>query len=660
MELLKVRNLCFSYHDNQRVLDDVSFDCYDSGLVVVLGQSGCGKSTILSLIAGYLKPLEGSIRFRKNVTTSFVFQNCFLLNEFSILENVALPLLLKGHNYDESIISARDALTKIEFDKTMLNKSVVELSGGEKGRINIARALVENTDIILLDEPTGSLDSSSSIELMKILKLLSKEHLVIMVTHNRQLAFDYGDFVYEFIDGKFIKKKMRADKDDLICDKKNMPKHLKKTSIKRAFNITLKWFRFKPKRNIVAIIFISLVLGILALSIQVSVFGKNMFISSSETIYNYNFARISKISQVIDNGGFTLEKLKYPSIDDLNNNVGEINFEEYASFDGILGSSIKVFNERNSEYRICMFEPDIGSRFVDRGRKATKYNEVVVNNEFIKRFKVKEFKSFSFSNRFEAQIKTYYKEEKIFDSLDLDISFSIVGVVNETSLFAKPAIYYSYSEMFSYLKNIYLNNLSIKANEAISVVDRIEKYSIEEDEFRGQYGYYYVADPISLNKMLRDEFRMKSIALDNIDNSIMIVTSISSVFILFLSLLLICSFSLYVITIKTLYEEQRKKLTLFKAFKIGKGSYKRVYFSLSYIFAVLVFIISLFFQQIFSLSGTAILKNMNLPMFLKMPIFSPINVVMACFSFFASYFGARLSYKSLWNTSIPVLLGEER
>ena len=101
-------------------------------------------------------------------------------------------------------------------------------------------------------------------------------------------------------------------------------------------------------------------------------------------------------------------------------------------------------------------------------------------------------------------------------------------------------------------------------------------------------------------------------------------------------------------------------MTLFKAFKIGKGSYKRVYFSLSYIFAVLVFIISLFFQQIFSLSGTAILKNMNLPMFLKMPIFSPINVVMACFSFFASYFGARLSYKSLWNTSIPVLLGEER
>lgn len=218
--MLELKGVCKTYRSGKgaqtQALVDVSLTFPDKGLVFVLGKSGCGKSTLLNVIGGLDKPDSGEISVMgrsskdfsptdfdsyRNTFVGFVFQEYNLLEEFTVEDNIAVASELQGKKRDRAEIA--DILKKFELEGLERRKPNT-LSGGQKQRVAIARALVKNPRIILADEPTGSLDSDTGKEVFNILKKLSEEKLVIVVSHDREFAETYADRIVEMKDGKVV------------------------------------------------------------------------------------------------------------------------------------------------------------------------------------------------------------------------------------------------------------------------------------------------------------------------------------------------------------------------------------------------------------------------------------------------------------------------
>ena len=202
------------------VINNTTMTLPDKGIVCLLGPSGCGKTTLLNAIGGLDKVDNGTItidgqritRFSsskidsiRNARIGYIFQNFNLIDDRTVFENVAIALRMIGIR-DNTTVTARVryCLEKVGIDQYR-NKLAGSLSGGQRQRVAIARAIVKNPSIIIADEPTGNLDSSNTLEIMNIIKTISKERLVILVTHERNIAEFYSDHVAEMKDGKIIK-----------------------------------------------------------------------------------------------------------------------------------------------------------------------------------------------------------------------------------------------------------------------------------------------------------------------------------------------------------------------------------------------------------------------------------------------------------------------
>ena len=199
-----------------KALDDVSIVFPEKGMVFLLGKSGSGKSTLLNVCGGLDAPTSGAILVKgknsekfsqsdfdsyRNTYVGFIFQEYNILNEFTVEDNIALALELQGKPKDKKVIA--DLLEQVELTGYAKRKPNT-LSGGQKQRIAIARALVKSPEIIMADEPTGALDSATGKQVFDTLKKLSKEKLVIVVSHDRDFAEMYGDRIIELKDGKIL------------------------------------------------------------------------------------------------------------------------------------------------------------------------------------------------------------------------------------------------------------------------------------------------------------------------------------------------------------------------------------------------------------------------------------------------------------------------
>ena len=218
--MLEVKNLSKIYRPKNgtevKALDDVSLSFPETGMVFLLGKSGSGKSTLLNVCGGLDAPTSGEIlvkgRSSKNFTQGdfdsyrntfigFIFQEYNILNEFSVEDNIALALELQGKPKDKEAVKKLLADVDLEgFAKRKPNT----LSGGQKQRIAIARALIKNPEIIMADEPTGALDSATGKQVFETLKKLSRDKLVVVVSHDRDFAELYGDRIIELKDGKVL------------------------------------------------------------------------------------------------------------------------------------------------------------------------------------------------------------------------------------------------------------------------------------------------------------------------------------------------------------------------------------------------------------------------------------------------------------------------
>ena len=217
--MLQLKNITKNYiagDTEVRALKGVSIEFRESEFVSILGPSGCGKTTMLNIIGGLDRYTDGDLviggrstkEFRdkdwdsyRNHKVGFVFQNYNLIPHQTVLANVELALTLSGVSKSERRRRAAEALEKVGLGD-QLHKKPNQMSGGQMQRVAIARALVNNPDIILADEPTGALDSETSVQIMNILREISGEKLIIMVTHNGELAEKYSSRIIKLLDGR--------------------------------------------------------------------------------------------------------------------------------------------------------------------------------------------------------------------------------------------------------------------------------------------------------------------------------------------------------------------------------------------------------------------------------------------------------------------------
>ena len=228
--MLRIKDIHKEYRTGtlvQKALDGVSLNLRDNEFVAILGPSGSGKTTLLNIIGGLDRYDSGDLIINgistkkykdrdwdsyRNHTIGFVFQSYNLIPHQTILANVELALTISGIGKAERRRRAQEALEQVGLGE-QIHKKPNQLSGGQMQRVAIARALVNDPDILLADEPTGALDSDTSVQVMELLKDVAKDRLVVMVTHNPELAYEYATRIVKLKDGKII-----SDSNELIID----------------------------------------------------------------------------------------------------------------------------------------------------------------------------------------------------------------------------------------------------------------------------------------------------------------------------------------------------------------------------------------------------------------------------------------------------------
>lgn len=233
--MLQCKNIMKDYVSGDEIvhaLKGVSLSFREHEFVSILGQSGCGKTTFLNIIGGLDHYTSGDLIINgkstkdysdkdwdtyRNHQVGFVFQSYNLIMHQSVLSNVELALTLTGVNKEERRKRAIEALNKVGLSD-QIHKKPTQMSGGQMQRVAIARAIVNNPDIILADEPTGALDSATSVQIMEILKEISKDKLVIMVTHNPQLADEYSSRIIRLKDGSLVSDSNLFNEQEMNVD----------------------------------------------------------------------------------------------------------------------------------------------------------------------------------------------------------------------------------------------------------------------------------------------------------------------------------------------------------------------------------------------------------------------------------------------------------
>lgn len=483
--MLKLENITKIYEGKnfkQIALNDVTLAFRNNEFVSILGPSGSGKTTLLNIIGGLDKNTYGNLiidgvstrKYKERDWNSyrskkvgFIFQSYNLINHQTVLSNVLLSLNIAGKPKKESIKLAKKVLKDVGLEN-YIKKKPKELSGGQMQRVAIARALVTNPDIILCDEPTGALDSQTSIQIMELLKEISKEKLVIMVTHNVTLANKYSDRVIALNDGVITYDTSPYEVENCSLKKiKNKRKTMNKfTSLSLSFNNLLT----KKSRTLltsfagsIGIIGIALVLSLskgtqkYINKIEKNTFSKypisimesyidyqNMFDKEKESCKNSSICSINDLSNNVVNDNKINSMSKFSNIlkqnyENINNYTLDINYNYnidlniYKDNKMIENSSLyfKEFLNNNS--------PLLKEYTLIYGKLPEKYNEIVIVTDENGKLPLSLMKSLFLNEDIDLSKTINISYEKIIDS-----KFKLVS---ETS-------YYIYeNDTWQYIKN---------------------------------------------------------------------------------------------------------------------------------------------------------------------------------------------------------------
>ena len=496
--MLKLINITKDYQvANHQVhaLKGISIIFRDNEFVSILGPSGCGKTTLLNIIGGLDHYTSGDL-FIDQISTKefndrdwdsyrnhrigFVFQSYNLIPHQTILENVELALTIAGIGKEERLQRAKEVLDKVGL-KNEYHKKPNQLSGGQCQRVAIARALVNNPDILLADEPTGALDSTTSIQIMELIKEISKDRLVIMVTHNPDIAKKYSSRIVKLLDGKItadsnpvLKNELIVKKEEKVIEKKS------KLSFWTAFKLSARNLRSKLKRTILTCVAGSIGIIGVATVLSVSTGVRSYINDMQEDMLSGNPITISET-------GMNLESLlsstsSSTQTDAIKNSIedGYINvnrFIEYlVSQTGSL-DSFRIQNEFTEEY--LQFLQNMPKEYYSA--IATYYGLDVKNNIYtnIRLDGYEEEKIMSLSSIVTTYTSMLNKTDlKEYSSLVGMVTNSINQAVNNNDFIAS---------QYDIISNPEESKLAEEANEIMLVVNKDQELT---DLLLAQLGYY--------------------------------------------------------------------------------------------------------------------------------------------------------------------------
>lgn len=306
--MIELRNVGKIYKSRKSVntvaLQDVSLKFENSGMVFIVGKSGSGKSTLLNILGGLDSVSSGEIFVEnknlislsnkeldsyRNSYVGFIFQEFNILEQYNVYENIELSLRLQREEFNkDKVLQILDWLDLNGLEYRKIN----ELSGGQKQRVAIGRAIIKNPKLILADEPTGNLDFNSGNQVFDILKNISKEHLVIVVSHNMEAAKKYVDRIIEIQDGRVINDSnvcINSLGNDLTLKDSKLP-------FKYAFKMSLNSFKFKPLKFFMTVLLTALSLVFMGVGLTLQFFDKDSLIINTLKDNDVHFIDLSKMA----------------------------------------------------------------------------------------------------------------------------------------------------------------------------------------------------------------------------------------------------------------------------------------------------------------------------------------------------------------------------
>ncbi len=668
MAYLELRKVSFAYYTQNSktsILEDASFIFPNIGLVCIEGESGSGKSTVLNLLANYIKPNKGNIVKNYNdEEVGFVFQDFHLIDHLNVIENILLPKIVNGSLKKDGYNQAKKLLSTINLSN-LENRKISELSYGQQARISLVRGLIGNKKVLLLDEPTANLDVENSIQIMEIIKEISKTKLVILVTHNKSLSQKYSDYIVHIENKKLICNKIIQNRES---NKILTKKQLAKVKLKESLFLAYSFFKTRILKVSLSLVFISICFSIVSVLVNLSFNSKSQLQTYLSNNFDYNLLEIQEKKEYeLDNQEMSLikmDKLSFESENILKSYFPDI--EIYLTLEYFIPGVNYI--KSNSEYidekiYFCPCFPSENK--LAEGDIPKSYFDVVVNRDFLEILNLNNYSKSGLLFQHSLQIKSYYASNEVIDKLDISINFNIVGISKEENLIFKPTIYYSYPLMRDYLFNKKLDNLTqiLDMNKDINLKYRLEMLTYENDPLMCFKNLIYVENPIlfqdEINLKFADIFSISSYSLEQLSSLEDMLSSLSFLVFMFIGLAVVSSFFLELVVIENFYKEKQVELGLYLSFYVSKQNYFRLGFG-QIILMFLVSIIGTFLlrsilyivvNKLFSIYKIP-LSITSLPNIVELIIILIVNFL---FCYFCSYLPLKRTYT---NQLILSLKGE--
>ena len=686
--MLTLKNIKKIYEQgDEAVLDDINLTFNKNEFVSILGCSGAGKSTLLNIIGGLDDKTSGKLiingkdiykrddlnldYYRKN-NVGFIFQNYNLIEHLTVYENVMLPLLLtNSKNKHKRVLKILDK-TGLKGKK---NSKICDLSGGQKQRVAISRALINNPDIILADEPTGALDYKTGYEIMNLIKKLSKNKLVIMVTHNKVLAKKYSSRIIYLDKGRVISDTNPSKEKNEYFSTKFKSGNL---SIKNALLYSIKTIKAKRKSFLLTSLSSSIGLILVALIISVSnglkkemnLYEKNVLSSlpivipnvktkisdkskiPKNKLYSYDYKEENSINQINDDFVKYINKMKTKDLCDIKydrnlkfnvltegyNLLDNVEFIQMPSIKYIKKNYTLLAGSLPKSKNELMLVADQKNRIDKNILDALKFNgDVNVSDIFKKNMKL------IFNDDFYIKKDNVYFINKNYESVyknKNNIALKIVGIIRLNK-----------DEVESYKNDLtneksslaYLSNLAddvIDKNINSNIIDDINKnddimvegINMAEGVLKKKLGgdktpdliYIYPKDYTSknliinyINKYNKNKKESKKVTYINysketIDASKQMINTISVVLILFSSISLICTSIMIGIITYISVNNRTKEIGILRSIGASKKEVAMIFLSEVLITGASSGVIGIFISNILLFLGNIILRNLDI------------------------------------------------
>lgn len=569
-----------------------------------------------------------------------VFQSPLLLDYLTVLDNVALPLRLIGKDGREE---ARKALERIHREQRK-DRYPLSLSGGEARRVSLARALITKEKVLILDEPTGQLDEGSSRLVYQTIKEISKDTLVLRVTHDEKNARLLADILYELKGGKLsLRKGIEKSENKPFEKKDSLTGSLSlKSSLKRNFA----FLRKRKFRVFLSSFFLAFnfTLRYLGLTRRKGLPSRTR--NRSKEYYASEVVEITEKETIAKSGHRTLKRFSIPS----RKTRKRIGIEKsYPSLDYFLPPAEQI--RIGKETRDVFFTPARTEKKekIKEGRRMESFDEVVINENVLKEA------GKSFSERIGKKIPIHHQaliystQFSSNDRLSLDFQFKIVGLSKEKTVFNQPRIYYSYPLRYEYLSRLELKNISIERKQNTLLVDLLEDINCQEDDFLSRKVLYRTNSPLADKKkaeqLYKDTLQITSPSRTREENRDSVASSLTIVLGAFLLLSLISSIRLLFRIVYSLDEDNIRMFALISIFPGKKGNKRIAAFGMVLFFTLTTGLLFIFLSFVSSIIGNNILSYFSLTsLFSRNPVF--LFLILALL-FIATLFGCFLPLRKI-------------